>query len=120
MKRGYIITISLIILISIGSLIYYSITRPTPDLTASEKEILAKCLTQKGIYLYGTINCPNCDVQKEKFGEAIKDIVYINCFVQKENCTKYSEQKIYPYWGMDETVIVGPIPLDKLKEKTNC
>ncbi len=120
MERKYWIIISVIILLLAGSLIYYSISKPQSEMTLAQKEALAKCLTQKGIYLYGTINCPNCEVQKEKFGEAVKEIVYINCFEQKSNCTRYEKQKIYPFWGMEDTVIVGPIPLDKLKEKTNC
>lgn len=119
MGKKYVIVFSLIALIIAGS-IYYSIARQKADMTESEKELLAKCLTQKGIYLYGTINCPNCEVQKEKFGEAVKDIKYINCFIEEEICKIYSAQKIYPYWGMNGTAIVGPIPLDKLKERTNC
>ena len=120
MGRRYKIVISLIIILLIGSLIYYSINRPTEELTLSEKETLAKCLTQKGIFLYSTINCPNCEVQKEEFGKAIKEIVYINCFIEEAKCAKYSEQKVYPFWGMDEIAIIGPIPLDKLKERTSC
>lgn len=111
---------SIIALVLIGVLVYYSITRPNLELTLAEKEALAKCLTQKEIYLYGSINCPNCDVQKDAFGEAAQHITYINCYIEEAKCTKYKEQKVYPYWGMNETVIIGPIPLDKLKEKTSC
>ena len=120
MEKKYVILISILAILLIVSVVYYSISRPATDLTATEKESLAKCLTQKGIYLYGTINCPNCEVQKEKFGEAVKDIIYISCYTNKTKCEKYSTQKVYPYWGMNSTIIVGPIPLLKLKEKTNC
>jgi hypothetical protein len=120
MEKKYKIIIGVISLLLISSLVYYSISKPKNELTSAEKENLARCLTQKGIYLYGTINCPNCEVQKEKFGEAVKDIIYINCFIEEAKCEKYAEQKIYPFWGMDEITIVGPIPLDKLKEKTDC
>ncbi|MEI7718711.1 MAG: hypothetical protein WCI72_02495 [archaeon] len=120
MEKKYVITISVIVILLLASLIYYSISRPTPEFTAAEKESLAKCLTQKGIYLYGTINCPNCEVQKKEFEEAVTEIVYVNCFIETKRCGKYSEQKVYPFWGMNTTTIVGPVPLAKLKEKTSC
>ncbi len=120
MERKYTIILSIIAIALISSLIFYSISKPKTELTLKDKEDLAKCLTQKGILLYGTINCPNCEVQKEEFDEAAQYLSYVNCYIEEEKCAKYSKQKVYPFWGMDETAIVGPIPLDKLKEKTNC
>ena len=120
MKRRNVLIISFVVIVLIGILIYYSITRQTHELTLEEKEALAKCLTEKEIYLYGSVNCPNCEVQKEEFGEAVKYITYINCFIEEDKCVKYKEEKVYPFWGMGDEVIIGPIQLHKLKEKTSC
>lgn len=108
------------IVLTLSLLVYFSIKHPSEDFSEKEKEKLAKCLTEKEIYLYGSVNCPNCEIQKEKFGSAVEFITYINCYFERDLCSRYSDKKTYPFWGMGDSIIKGPIPLKKLKEKTGC
>ena len=43
------------------------------------EEALAKCLTAKGVMMYGSKYCGHCTAQKETFGEAFQYINYIEC-----------------------------------------
>jgi len=45
----------------------------------SYEEALAKCLTSKGINMYGSVYCGHCNAQKESFGEAFQYIDYVEC-----------------------------------------
>lgn len=108
----------IVVLIVVVGAVYYSIARPKSDLNPKEKESLAKCLTEKEIYLFGAFNCPNCGVQKEMFGEAVEFIVYINCDLEPDKCD--INENTYPYWKMDDNILRGPVPLKFLKDRTGC
>lgn len=58
-----------------------ALAAPTASLTPAQKSSLAKCLTKKGVKLYGTAWCHYCKLQKEAFGPAAKDLPYIQCNV---------------------------------------
>ena len=45
----------------------------------SFEETLAKCLTDKGIKMYGSEYCGHCTAQKEAFGDAFQYIDYVEC-----------------------------------------
>ena len=121
MERRYKVLIWVIVLIALFSLIYYSITRPIKDMSSVEKDSLAKCITSKGISLYGAPNCPNCVIQKEMFNESIQFINYIDCDKQKDGC-RYNDGKRppIPFWKINETIVHGPVPLKFLKITFGC
>ena len=108
----------IIILIALVGLVYYSIARQKSDFSPAEKEILAKCLTEKNIYLYGALNCPNCGVQKEMFGDAVEFVTYINCDLTPDKCDV--NENSYPYWKIEDSTLRGPVPLKILKERAGC
>lgn len=118
MEVKYRVIIWVIAIIILVGLVSYSIARPKSDLNSVEKEALAKCLTEKKIYLYGAFNCPNCAVQKEMFDSAVEFITYINCDLEPDKCD--INENAYPYWKIGEMTVKGPVPLKFLKEKSSC
>ena len=40
---------------------------------------LAKCLTEKGMVMYGSVTCGHCNTVKSSFGESFQYIDYIEC-----------------------------------------
>jgi len=86
-------------------------------------EELAKCLTAKGAVLYGAYWCPHCRNQKELFGDAIKDIKYVECQVpnggQTEECKK-AGITAYPTWIINGKQYLGEKSLQELAEIAGC
>ena len=117
MEKKYKLIIWVVIFLAVVFLIYYSITRPVSDLNSGATEALAKCLTEKGVYLHGAINCTGCEVQKQMFGDAASFLVYINCDTEPSKCIK---GVALPYWNVGNATIRGPAPLAFLKDKFGC
>lgn len=53
-----------------------------------------QCLKNKELTIYGTSWCPHCKTQKEKFGEYLKEVNYVDCGKSKRLCRK---KRIYSY-----------------------
>lgn len=75
--------------------------RPTPTTTPTPSgvtlESFAKCLTSKGMKMYGVEGCGACQQQRNMFGPAFTYINYIDCNQQSQLC---SQKGIiaYPTW----------------------
>ena len=80
----------------------------------------AKCLTENGVDLYGSVTCPHCTTQKEMFGDALKFIDYTECTENQQKCAE-EEIQYLPTWKFnDGTSVSGVKSFDYLAEKTDC
>ncbi|MBD2102971.1 vitamin K epoxide reductase family protein [Leptolyngbya sp. FACHB-261] len=84
---------------------------------------LAQHLTQTGAKMYGAYWCPHCLEQKALFGEAAKQLDYVECDPNGENprpqlCQAKNIQG-YPTWEIKGQMIEGSQPLDKLADLSN-
>ncbi|HZR66349.1 MAG TPA: hypothetical protein VFA85_14475 [Terriglobales bacterium] len=85
----------------------------------------AKCLTSKGVKMYGAWWCPHCADQKELFGNAFQYVNYVECSplgqkTQNDVC-KQAGLKGYPTWQFaDGSRAEGTLHLESLAEKTGC
>lgn len=84
-----------------------------------ERNSLVKCLSEKGVKMYGSDTCPYCQNQKKMFGEDFTKINYINCDFDKSVC---SEKGItgYPVWEIDDKMSAGLKSLEELAAATGC
>jgi hypothetical protein len=84
----------------------------------------AKCLSAKGMKMYGAWWCPHCKDQKESFGYAFQYVNYVECSLsdRKMNDTcKQAGIKNFPTWQYpDGSRTEGLQPLDTLAQKTGC
>lgn len=86
----------------------------------------AKCLTEKGIKMYGTYWCPHCKQQKEMFGkQGFAEIVYTECDPKgpDANPTLCASKGIqsFPTWEFDNGLrLAGEVTLERLAEKSGC
>ena len=67
---------------------------------------LARCLSEKGVVMYGSITCSSCRAQRKMFGQAFSHIKEIECNpnapnAQAELCVKKKIQKT-PTWIMEK------------------
>ncbi len=102
--------------------IYYFKFYRKPD-TALDS--FARCLSAKGVKMYGAWWCPHCADQKEMFGASFQYVNYIECSppgqkTQNDIC-KQAGLKGYPTWQFaDGTRAEGTVHLETLSEKTGC
>jgi len=84
---------------------------------------LARHLREKGAVMYGAHWCPHCSEQKALFGDAAKDVPYVECAADTVNgrpdlCEK-AGVKVFPTWVMGTERLTGVQPLSKLATFSN-
>ncbi|MFA6338770.1 MAG: protein disulfide isomerase family protein [Candidatus Paceibacterota bacterium] len=111
-----IIFIAIIIII----IFVFIIKNKEKNAPASTLDEFAKCLTQKGIIMYGTFWCPHCQNQKTKFEDSFKYITYIECTINFKICTNAGVNGL-PTWILSNgQKLEGEQTLEKLSEQSNC
>ena len=63
----------------------------------ADKDAFAKCLTAKGLTMYGAEWCPHCKDQKALFGDSFKYVNYVECPQNTNLCLAKGIQG-YPTW----------------------
>lgn len=80
----------------------------------------AKCLTEKGVKMYGAYWCGHCKNQKIAFGKSFKYVNYIECTQKQDECNN-AKIKGYPTWVFPgDQRIEGETSLDKISQLSNC
>lgn len=88
-------------------------------------EDFAKCLTEKGVKMYGAYWCPHCQNQEKMFGGSWKYVDYIECSLpnrggQNAACNNAGING-YPTWEFaNGERVEGEVPLQQLSEKSGC
>ena len=82
-------------------------------------DVLAQCLTAKGVVMYGTEWCPHCKEQKASFGSSFQYINYVDCDKYKEACSNAGVEGI-PAWTIDDKLYSGTQSLYKLAKLSGC
>jgi len=107
-------------------------TVQAPSTTSSETALasttalkLATCLKASGAKFYGAFWCPHCNDQKAMFGDAVKELPYIECSTpdgrgQTPVCAAANITG-YPTWVFaDGSTLSGAIEPKELAAKTGC
>lgn len=119
-QKKLIIAALVMILAIVGASFIYANSQPKKNY-----DVFAKCLTDKGIKLYGAYWCPHCQDQKKMFGESIKYVDYIECAIpgsnkQTETCSAEGISG-YPTWkyadGHKEAAVKS---LEDLSKASGC
>ncbi|MBU0980908.1 MAG: hypothetical protein KJ709_08965 [Nanoarchaeota archaeon] len=87
-------------------------------LFGSDVESLAKCMSSKGIIMYGQEGCPACIQQKELFKDAFQHLTYVDCRETPDLC---AHVEFTPTWEFpDGELLVGKQELKKLADLSGC
>lgn len=105
---GAIIAIALGVAVSLGWF--------TAD---SEAYSFGACLADRGVTLYGSDRCPNCQEQKALFDDDFSNVDYVNCDFQKELC-RSKGVTFYPVWSRGNDALVGVQSLNELSRFSGC
>jgi thiol-disulfide isomerase/thioredoxin len=86
---------------------------------------VAKCLTEKGVVMYGAYWCPHCQAQKEAFGDDVQFLPYQECDdgAKGGNHALCLEKGVssYPTWVFPgQGNLVGQQPIFVLAKIANC
>ena len=86
----------------------------------------AKCLTSKGVKMYGAYWCSHCAEQKEEFSRSFRYVNYVECAIKGSRemtpACKAAGIQHYPTWqfGSDTRLVEAVFPLQELSDKTGC
>lgn len=114
-----------LILLLVGGYAVSKLMKAGPS-NPDDRTQLARCLTDKGVKMYGAYWCPHCARQKEAFGPSFKYVHYVECAVpgnrreQTEICKKEGISG-YPTWEFaDGTRKSGELTLSDLARQAGC
>lgn len=80
----------------------------------------AKCLTGKGIVMYGAYWCSHCQNEKNAFGDSFQFVNYVECTEKPSECSA-SGIESYPTWILPGGgKLVGEQGVSKLQEVSGC
>jgi len=85
----------------------------------SKIELFSKCLTDKGVVMYGSKYCPHCRNQKALFGDSFKYINYIDCTENTKICAEKGITYV-PAWLINGKKYTGEMSLEKLARLSGC
>jgi thiol-disulfide isomerase/thioredoxin len=73
-------------------------------------DAFAQCLEEEGAVFYGAFWCPNCQDQKEDFGNSEKKLPYVECSTpsgkdQTQECSDIGIEA-YPTWMFSKGIII--------------
>jgi hypothetical protein len=80
---------------------------------------LSKCLTEKGVVMYGTEWCTHCQNQKKSFGDSFQYITFVDCDKNKDECVAAGVEG-YPTWKVNGTNYPGEQNFYTLAKNAGC
>ena len=94
-------------------LVYYAIVPP------GKYDSFAKCLTEKGVVMYGADWCTACMAQKAFFGTSFSFVNYTRCSDNEALCTAKGVDH-FPTWEINGNLTVGAQQLSTLANLSGC
>ncbi len=80
----------------------------------------AKCLTGKGIEMYGKNSCAYCQKEKSDFGDSFKFINYVECSTDPNKCISKGINRLPTWIFPDGKKLEGLQGLEKLSAESGC
>ena len=90
-------------------------------------DAFARCLTDRGVKMYGSWWCPHCVEQKEKFGASFEYVPYVECGIKgdlhgRSQACRDANIEHYPTWQFPPTGerVERIFSLQELSDRTGC
>jgi hypothetical protein len=119
MKKIWILIIVAAILMSLLFIAKPMITGQSISEQKEKIDTFAKCITNSGAVMYGTDWCGFCQKQKKEFGRSFKEINYVNCDYNKDECLVNGVSG-YPTWKINDETYSGFQSFRTLSRLTGC
>jgi hypothetical protein len=92
-----------------------------------QHDAFARCLSERGVKMYGAYWCPHCADQKEKFDASFAYVPYVECGIKGDprgvaQACKDANIKHYPTWQFPPTGdrVERVFTLEELSDRTGC
>jgi len=118
-KRDVIAKIGVAAAIIVAVISIYFVINSPAAVPNPAYDDFAKCLTEKGIRMYGTEWCPHCQNQKKLFGSAFQYVSFIDCDEKAEECSSQGVTG-YPTWVFNGQKYEGEQSFADLSRITGC
>ena len=89
------------------------------SLPSGKYDNFAKCLSSKGVKMYGASWCGHCANQKAMFGDSFRYVTYVECTTNQADCTAAGVQG-YPTWIVNGKAYPGEQTLQSLSTLSGC
>ncbi|MEM4271583.1 MAG: hypothetical protein QXD13_00620 [Candidatus Pacearchaeota archaeon] len=113
-KQKIILGIALLI---VTVIVIFIFSNNPNNASAQTPEEVAKCLSEKGVVMYGSKYCPHCAEQKALFKDAFSLINYVECTKKPEECSGLAG---VPAWKVGESIYYGTTGLSDLAGLAGC
>ncbi len=92
---------------------------------STQYDNFAKCLTEKGVKMYGAYWCPHCAAEKKRFGGSFQYVTYVECSLpnaagQNDLCNRAGIKGYPTFEFADGSRVPSELELVDLSEKTGC
>ena len=119
-KSPAVVAIILIGIVGISLAAFvFSESAPKPAYPQETLDNFSKCLTEKGVIMYGASWCPHCQEQKALFGDSFQYVDFVDCEKTPNLCSA-AEIKAFPTWIINGEKHLGTKPLDILAVYSGC
>lgn len=95
--------------------------------SSHKHDAFARCLSDRGLKMYGAYWCPHCQDQKDLFSASFKYVQYVECGVKGDTravaqVCKDADIKHYPTWQFPPTGerVERVFTLEELSDRTGC
>ena len=121
--------IAIAIMLIIVALWYASAPKPAVSVNAGTEasttaaaplDDFAKCLTQKGLAMYGLYSCPHCQAEKALFGSSFQYVKYVECSADPNECTAKNVDAVPTWIESNGQRLVGTQSLQALSQASGC
>lgn len=116
-KKNTYVSIGVAVLLILAIWVMYFLNNKPQQVGMLDE--FAKCLTEKGAVMYGTVSCSYCKAEKDSFGSSFQFIKYVECSEDTELCTNERIDGV-PTWKIGGMVYEGLQGLQKLSELSSC
>lgn len=118
MNKTIIVSVIFFCLLLVGGGIFLASKNSQPTVTGLDD--FAKCLSDKGVTMYGAAWCSHCQSTKKTFGTSFEFIKYVECPVETKLCIDKGING-YPTWELsDGTKLEGEQTLQTLSTAASC
>jgi hypothetical protein len=114
-EKTILTIIFIVLVVGVGAILY----RGSGGSSSTDAQVLASCLSDKEIKMFGAEYCGACKYQKEMFGDAFKKVDYTDCVYNEQAC-RDNNITLYPTWIIEGNQVHGAQPLDKLARISGC
>lgn len=90
------------------------------EIAVSSLDAFTRCLSEKGVIMYGADWCSHCQSEKKKFGASFQYVSYVECPADPKRCLDAGVEG-YPTWTFpDGKRLTGDRELSELSEASGC